>query len=260
MLFYTNIMQKKSFYKLKSGKNVELPIAYKSWEFNMATWTVPVDQIKNLLPKNLDPILFSPNRALISFGTLEYPEVSSLNPYDEFLISIPVQYKPKFNIPFLPIFWNPFFQNDKIYNKSASYIHYLPVTTKESHEAGSEIWGFPKVYRKMKFTENETWKKCDLINGDDLEMTFEIKKHAVCKNKKDFKYGSWTKKDYSLMRTIISANGNYGIKIFGADAKITFKNGKISNQMKGLNLSKKPIQTFIAKNIESSLPLSDEIF
>lgn len=250
---------KKSLYTLQSMQEVELPIHYKNWEFTMATWTVPVAQIEKFLPKKLKPILFSPGKALISFGTLEYPNVSSLKPYNEFLISIPVQYKPKWNIPFLPLFWNPFFTNENIYNKGSSFIYYLPVTTEESYKAGSEIWGFPKVHRQMKLNETQTWKKCDLINGNEVEMTLEIKKHSVCKQKRSFEYGSWTEKNNTLLRTLIPAKGNYGVKVFGADAKITFKNGKIAEEMKKLTLSSKPVQTFIAQNIESDLPVANDV-
>jgi hypothetical protein len=54
-------------------------------------------------------------------------------------------------------------------------------------------------------------------------MTFEIKKYSISKNKKNIQYEPWTKKGYKLLRTIISANGNYVVKVFGADANIFFK-------------------------------------
>ena len=250
---------KKTIYKLESGQEVELPIHYKNWKFCMATWTVPVNQIEKFLPKKLKPILFSPGKGLISFGTLEYPDVSSLKPYDEFLISIPVQYEPRLNIPFLPLFFNPFFPYENIYKKGASYIYHLPVSTEESHKAGSEIWGFPKVVGKMEFSENANWKKCKLIDGNEEVLTLEIKKHSISKNIKDFEYGSYTEKKGNLLRTIVSANGHYGIKIIGAKAKLFFGKGKIADEMRNLNLSKNPTQTFFAEKIESDLPLAGEI-
>jgi hypothetical protein len=97
-------MTQETKYKLKSGQEVTLPLRYKNWKWMMATFTIPAKQVQKLLPSKLKPILASPNKALISFGALEYPEVSDLNPYNEFLISIPVQYDPPVNIPFLPLF------------------------------------------------------------------------------------------------------------------------------------------------------------
>ena len=254
-------VQHKEIKQSSTYSDVELPIHYTDWKFMMATWIVPVEQIETFLPEKLKPVLFSPGKALISFGTLQYPNVSSIEPYDEFLISIPVQYDPIINIPFLPMIWNPFFVNDVIYKKGASWIVHLPVTTEESCAVGKEIWGFPKVVRKMEFSEDEHWKKCILIDGEEEVLTLEIKKHRVSILRKDFEYASFTEKDGLLLRTIISANGNYGIKIlFGTKAKLTFGKGDIADQMKQLDLSVNPVQTFFAENIESYLDEADESF
>lgn len=253
-------MNNKLKYKLKSGQEVELPIHYKKWKFSMATYLVPSNQIRKFLPQKLKPVLFSFGKAMISFGTLEYPEVSSLKPYDEFLISIPVQYDPKINIPFLPLFWGPLFPHENIYKKGASFIYHLPVTSEESRKAGSEIWGFPKVVRKMKFSEKDNWKKCKLIDGKNEVMSLEIKKYPISRKKKDFEYASYTEKDGKLLRTMIPANGNYKVKTFGAKAKLIFGKGKIADEMKKLDLSKNPVQVFLAENIESDLPLAQEEF
>ena len=91
-------MTQETKYKLKSGQEVTLPLRYKNWKWMMATFTVPAKQVQKLLPPRLKPILASPNKALISFGALEYPEVSDLDPYNEFLIPIPVQYALCVNI------------------------------------------------------------------------------------------------------------------------------------------------------------------
>jgi hypothetical protein len=244
-------------YKLKSGQEVRLPLRYKNWKWMMATFTAPVKQVKKILPSKIKPILVTPNKALISFGALQYPEVSDLEPYDEFLISIPVQYSPPINIPFLPLFFNPLFPQ-KVYKKGASYIYHLPVTTEESCKAGSEIWGFPKVVREMKFEENEKTKSCWLIDEGKEILSIEIEKTPVSKNKKDFIYCSYTEKDDQLLLTCIHANGNYGIKNMTGKASVKWGTGKITEELKKLSLSKRPIQVFFAEKLESALPLADE--
>jgi len=191
---------KQTNYKLKSGQEVTIPLRYRNCKWMMATFTVPSKQIMKLLPPKLKPILATPQKALISFGVLEYPEVSDLAPYDEFVISIPVQYDPSVNIPFLPLFFDPFFPR-KIYKKNASYIYHLPVTTEESYKAGSEIWGYPKVVREMIFKENKKTKSCKLIDEGKEVLTLEIEKIAMSKNKKEFTYSSYTEKDKQLLLT-----------------------------------------------------------
>src|SRR3972149_6455762 len=115
-------MTQETKYKLKSGQEVTLLLHYKNWKWMMATFTVPAKQVQKLLPPKLKPILASPDKALISFGALEYPKVSDLDPYNEFLIPIPVQYDPPVNIPCLPLFFDPLFPQI-VYKKGASYIY-----------------------------------------------------------------------------------------------------------------------------------------
>ena len=187
-------------YALKNGDTVNLPLHYEGWTWIMATFTLPIEQAKSLLPDSLIPITFSKDKALISFGVYKYPKVSDLEPYDEFLVSIPVQYNQvsdknaaKKN--------NPMFPHDT-YNKNGSFIYYLPVTTEESFKAGSEIWGFPKAKRKMVFDENETTIKCLLYDQNTLEMTLEIDKIDISENKIDFTYCAYTIKSDQIVTDV----------------------------------------------------------
>lgn len=248
---------KETPYVLNSGRVVQLPLRYKNWKWMMATFAVLSNEVIGLLPSKLKPILVAPKLALISFGALEYPEVSDLDPYDEFDISIPVQYDPSINIPCLPLFFDPLFPH-KVYKKGASYIYHLPVTTEESYKAGSEIWGFPKVVREMKFAENEKTKICHLVDEGKEVLSLEIEKIPVSKNKKDFAYCSYTEKEDQLLLTCIHAHGNYGIKHVTGNASVKWGTGKIAEELKNLSLSKKPIQVFFAENLESALPLAEE--
>jgi acetoacetate decarboxylase len=247
----------KTIYKLSTGQEVALPLRYKNWKWMMATYTVPVNQIAKILPSKLKPVLIYPGKALISFGVLEYPNVSALKPYDEWLISIPVQYEPSVNIPFLPLVYNPLFPHS-VYKKGGSYIYHLPVTTAESHQAGSEIWGFPKVHRQIKCTENATTKTCDLMDNAEVIMSLKINKIAVNKDKREFAYCAYTEKDNQLLRTCIIANGNYDYTVSGK-ASITFGKGDIAEGMSQLAIDRNnPLQVFYAENIDSELPLEYE--
>lgn len=250
-------MPGKTSYKLSTGQKIELPLQYKNWKWMMATYTVPVDQIEKMLPSKLKPVLISPGKALISFGVLEYPNVSALKPYDEWLISIPVQYNPSANIPFLPMLYNPLFPHG-MYKKGGSFIYHLPVTTTESHQAGIEIWGFPKVHRQINCTEDTSTKTCDLINRGEVVISLQVEKIAVNDDKREFAYCAYTEKNNQLLRTCIIANGNYDYTIFGK-ASIEFGKGKIAKEMSKLDIDKNdPIQIFYAENLDSALPLEYE--
>jgi Acetoacetate decarboxylase (ADC) len=245
--------------KLSNEKEITLPIHYKNWKWMMATFTVSARQIKKLLPPGLKPILMTPAKALISFGAYEYPEVSSLQPYNEFLVSFPVQYKPSINLPFLPAIFDPLFPS-AVYTNGASYIFYLPVTTLESCKAGREIWGFPKVVREMEFAELNDRKACRLINDGKLEMEIQIKKYSIPNERKNFVYCSFTEKDGKLLKTCVNATGSYIVKKAGAKAIVKFGEGKIAEELRQLNISMDPVHVFFAENVESDLPYADEIF
>lgn len=244
-------------YKLTTGETISLPLKYKKWKWMMATYTVPVNQIEKMLPEKLKPVLFSPSKALISFGVLEYPDVVGLKPYDEWLISIPVEYDPSMRIPFLPIAYNPLFPH-AVYKKGGSYIYHLPVTTAESHQAGTEIWGFPKVHRQIKCHEDSSTKTCDLIHNGETVMTLKVEKINLSHDKREFSYCAYTEKDAQLLRTCIVANGNYDYSVFGKSS-VHFGKGKIADEMKLLDLDKNnPLQVFYAENLDSELPVEYE--
>lgn len=245
-------------YKLSTGQEIVLPLRYKNWKWVMATYTVPVGQIEKILPSKLKPVLIYPGKALISFGVLEYPTVSALEPYDEWLISIPVQYDPFVNIPFLAVLYNPLFPHS-VYKKGGSYIFHLPVSTEESYLAGSEIWGFPKVHRQIKCIENETTKTCDLTdNNGEVIMSLQVERTVINNDKKEFAYCAYTEKDNQLLRTCIIATGKYDYSIFGK-ASIKFGKGKIAEEMSQLDIDRdNPLQVFHAEDIDSELPLEYE--
>lgn len=247
----------KTSYALNTGQKITLPLRYKNWKWMMATYAVPVSQIENILPAKLKPILISPKTALISFGVLEYPNVSALKPYDEWLISIPVEYDPSVSIPLLPLAYNPLFPYS-VYKKGGNYIYHLPVTTAESQQAGKEIWGFPKVLRQIKCTENLTSKSCDLIHNGETVMSLQVEKIDTNDDKREFAYCAYTEKDKQLLRTCLIANGNYNYSIF-AKASIKFGKGIIANKMRHLQIEyTNPLQVFRAENLDSILPLEYE--
>lgn len=248
-------------YKLKSGREINLPLRYKNWKGMTATFTMPARDAQKLLPAKLKPILLTPGKAMISFSGFEYPQVSDLAPYNEFGITIPVEYEPRISIPFLPFIFNPLFPQP-VYKNGANFVYYLPVSTEESFRAGSEIWGYPKVVRKIEFQETETSRICILTDEERgvEEVRLEIEKIPASKNEKSFSYNSYTEKNGRLLLTTISARGRFATKVLGAKASAILKDGEKIRELKGLSISKNPVQVFFAEIIESELPLADDSF
>jgi hypothetical protein len=184
--------------------------------------------------------------------------VDGLKPYDEWLVSIPVEYREETGIPFRPILHNPLFPLST-YEKGGSYIYYLPVTTQESHKAGSEIWGFPKVHREVKCEENKAYKTCQLFHNGTFEMSLEVKKLDVShQEEREFSYCSYTEKGNELLRTCIPASGKYDYTNFGK-ATVKFGQGKVPEFLRTLSIDpNSPLQVFMGEISHSQLPLEYE--
>ena len=246
-------------YQLNSGESVPLPIQYKNWHWMMAAYSVPVEEVKKMLPEKLIPVPWTPGKAMIAIGVLEYPDVYPLQPYDEWLVAIPVRYDSTVNLPFLPLVKHPLFESS-LYPDGGAYIVHLPVTTAESHRAGSEIWGFPKVHRDIKCREERTMKRCELLDKGEMVMSLSVEKIKLSKKSKDFKFCSFTEKEGDLLRTCVKAKGSYDYKVFGKGS-LTLGRGGIAKKLSGLNVDyDEPLQVFRAEISESQLPMAGERF
>ena len=138
--------------KLSTGERVHLPLRYSGCSCIHAGFSVRASKVQQLLPSTkLKPLLLAPGAAIISLMGIEYPHVTDIAPYNEFLVGTPVEYEPGINFPGKLFLFNPLISPGR-YKKWGMYIFHLPVTTHESVTVGKEIWGFPKFKAEINHT------------------------------------------------------------------------------------------------------------
>jgi hypothetical protein len=242
--------------ELSTKAKITLPIRYFDSSCMQALFSAPAFKVRQLLPsKKLKPLLLSPGKALVSLMAMEYPKVTDIKPYNEFMIGIPVQYEPRINFPGQLLLFHPLIA-PKWYRKFGVYIHHLPVTTQESVIVGTEIWGFPKIKADISFEDIGQMHRCRLmIEGKNI-VTLEVKK--ITTKVRSIDLYSYTMKDDQLFYTRMQTQGQYGIsKSFGG-ASYTLGDGSIAEELKNLEIRKTAFGCFYATDLQNMLHATSE--
>lgn len=242
--------------ELSTKAKIGLPVRYSDSSCIQALFSASASKVHQLLPsKKIKPLLLMPGKALVSLMAIKYPKVTDINPYNEFMVGIPVQYNPRVNFPGKLLFLHPLLA-PKWYRKFGIYIHYLPVTTQESVVLGTEVWGFPKIKSDIFFEDIGQKSRCRLVIEGKNIVTLEVKK--ITTNMQSIDLYSYTVKDGQLLRTRMQTQGQYGIsKSFGG-ASYTLGNGPISNELRNLEMGKTAFGCFYATDLQNMLYAASE--
>ena len=187
-----------------TGGTCGVPILYRNVFAVMGGFTAPTLKLKELLPTSkLLPAEVYPGKGLLGILAADYRD-TSIGPYKELLITVPVRYRPRFNPPLLPVL-----------RMSASlsfevFIWQLPLTSEAGLHAGIDIWGFPKFLADIDFSEDADKVACSLSEGGRHILTMEVKKNAA-RMKTYFDFTTFSVKDRDLLRTHIDGiSGSLG--------------------------------------------------
>jgi Acetoacetate decarboxylase (ADC) len=241
---------------LSSGVRIRLPLHYYDWSWINALFPAPAAKVQRLLPSTkLRPVLAMPGMAMVALTALEYRKVAYLGPYNEFSIGIPVQFEPTFNIPGLPILFDPLLSPQR-YRKFGIYIHHLPVTTQAARDCGVEIWGYPKFIAEITFEDTDNMLRCRLQDKGKNIIVLEVRKLTIKARSIDFY--TYTVKDGRLLRTFVRTQGQYGISRFPGGASYTLGDHPIAEELKALGMGKTAVGRFYAPQVQSMLHLAGE--
>ena len=120
-----------------AGESIEFPILYYDFRMISATFTVKTNKLKKLLPHpNFKPIEILPGTGMIIIVAFEYRD-TSIGPYNEIALSVPVNFPPKFVFPGLSAI------SMILKNRFSVYIHHLPVTTEIARKGGIHFYNYP---------------------------------------------------------------------------------------------------------------------
>src|ERR1051325_1912481 len=144
------------------GQTVRLPVEVRDATNAYASFLVPSEAVRRLLPPGLVTAEGFPGRSLCTIGAIEYRD-NDLGQYNEVAIAFMVCRGSA----------RAFF--DLVRGNAAAYIHRLPVNASFTCAAGSTIWGYPKTVEDIQIADSDGWRTCALRSKGSHVLTISIK-------------------------------------------------------------------------------------
>jgi hypothetical protein len=140
------------------GREVAFPVVVRDAASGAATWLVPADAARRLLPgPDLDVVEVWPGRTLFSVACVDYRD-NDLGDYREVSLALFVR-RPtdRALVPYLGA------ALDFLRSRTATYIWRLPVDQTFTCAAGRALWGFPKTVERIDVEDGGGRRRCRLV-------------------------------------------------------------------------------------------------
>ena len=153
---------------LSDGSVVQMPLlTYRARTF-AAFFTISAAKARAILPTDtLQPVRVSPRRALVTVQVMEYLE-KNIEPYKEFVFSIPVHRSRRAGIPGVSVARWQRRPGD------GSYITHIAVDDDQGRLIGREILGFPKFIAQVDFTETPKERIAEVVADGEAVFTLAV--------------------------------------------------------------------------------------
>ncbi|MEW6555331.1 MAG: acetoacetate decarboxylase family protein [Actinomycetota bacterium] len=234
-----------------TGGTCDVPILYHEVFAAVGVFTAPTLKLKELLPSSkLVPAEVYPGKGLLGFMAADYRD-TTIGPYREFIIMVPVRYQPRFNPPLLPVL-----------RMTASlsfqaFIWQLPLTSEVGLRAGIDIWGFPKFIADIDFSEDPDWVKCTLGEKGEHILTLEVKKNPA-RMKTYFDYTLFSVKERELLRTQVNGiAASLGRSFRPGGARLTLGEHAISRRIREVAPGRSMMTMYVPRS-QLILPEAEE--
>ena len=215
-----------------AGQAMEFPIFYYDVRFVTAIFTAKTSALKKLLPhRRFKPIQIWPGTGMLGIAAFEYHD-TSVGPYNEIAISIPIKFPSRFVVPGLSAL--------KMMRKNLFpvYIHHLPVTTEIALKVGIHFHNYPKFLADITFQDRDESLEVTLKEKDDLILKLLAKKLPL-KRSAGFEFHTYSIKDNVVMHTLIEGWApKFGAVTIGSIGELELGEHGISKELAKLNLSK----------------------
>lgn len=226
----------------------ELPQRYYNWELMLGHFPASAEAIRRLLPagSGLEPVTVAPGIGVVTLGAFEYKRCATLLPYNEVGVMFPVRLRPALPLPAIPLFRPEWFSD------LGFYIWQLPVTTKESFEAGTQLWNFPKKVGVITFGDVGDRRRCEWYHNGELVLTLEVRKSNTARQLRNFLAYSVLRG--RLQQTLVQTYGDYDESRFGLDASFALGTSAIAIEMRKLGIVDAAIGRLYCPRAEGILP------
>ena len=218
------------------GKLVEFPVEVRHATVGSATYLVPADAARRLLPgSEIEVAELLPGKALCSIAIIDYKD-NDLGDYNE--VSIALFVRPRgqpAGIPYLGT------MIDLVRNQLGTYIVHLPVNQSFTCEAGSTIWGFPKTVQKIEFDYRSDRAGCTLVYDEQHALTLSLPRGGSRSLPESTMTGYTIIEGMTHTNEFTSGAEGFGIRLGGADLELG--TGLIADQLRSLGLPKRALMT-----------------
>lgn len=214
---------------LDSGKSIKLnkPIHYTNGNACTIIFLANYKKVARAMKvPGYEPVKPIPGKAVVGFCSLEYLEIDQLNPYNELDIITLIKKKGE--------------KWDKRSSTMQTYIFHLPITDKDAYDLG-KVYGFPKKMASITFSNDFNKRKC--ICKADKEMIVELEiEIPKPQNKNSSIQIIHNMKNGKLLKSKLVIECKAGKnELRKAKGSINLGNHPISNFIRSLKLSKKPL-------------------
>jgi hypothetical protein len=152
------------------GRPVPMPVVVRDASAMTAMYLVPTAAARALVTHpDLNLLELVPGRAVCVLAAIEYRD-NDLGRYNEFAVNFFVRHGGQPPTPFFGLL--SAFRTQQV----GAYIHWLPVTTSYSCDAGRDIWGFPKTVEDIVFEDRRGWRSCTVTAGGTDVVTLTVRR------------------------------------------------------------------------------------
>jgi hypothetical protein len=214
------------------GQPVEFPVLYYDLRCITSIFTAKTSGLRKLLPHpNFKPIEMWPGRGMIGITAFEYND-TSLGPYNEISITIPIKFPLGFVFPGLAAI------SMMRTNVFPVYIHHLPVTTEIALKCGIHFWNYPKFLAEIDFQDKGENLDITLKENGNLILKISARK-LPAKQSARVQFHTYSIKENIVMHALVDGKApRIGTIMMGNVARLELGEHRISKELADLDLSK----------------------
>jgi hypothetical protein len=214
----------------------ELPILYFRDDLFIMFLTGSYSRIKAAMPSpHLHPVSLFGGKALVGIAAFNYFD-TSIGPYGEIGVILPAVYAHKPPPPLLPGLL------ESKYPGFGTLVMHLPVTKTDARDAGRGEWGYTKFLASMKFVNTPEFHQVEMTEGPRHILTLRVAKKGILKHDKK-PLVTYSVRNRSLIMTTILQKGICRMSFSSKDSFLTLGDHEVSETIRVLGLSRKPIMT-----------------
>lgn len=213
-------------------ESIEFPILYYDLRGINSIFTAKTDRLEKLLPHpNFKPVELWPGTGMLAIAAFEYLD-TSIGPYNEIAIAIPIKFPPGFIFPGLSAI------SMMLKNSFSVYIHHLPVTTEIALKGGVYFYNYPKFLSEITFQDRDDDLVVTLKKKDELILKMSAKKLVLKKSVRSESHTYSIKENVVMHALIEGLTPRFGMMMMGNMAELELGTHPISHELADLSLSK----------------------